>query len=262
MRRLIIENPVSRAARLSRYIALFALATAAIGLVLARAERIEPTATLAVIGTALVLGLAAVATSVTAFVRIWQEGFRGLGRAIQGLFLALLLLAYPAYLSARAATLPVLNDIATDPAEPPSFSRSRLALAARGGHVPPELGEAERERMRAAYSGLEPILIERPPEEAFALVRRAAQSLGWRVIEAIPPGGRRGTGRLDAIERSLLLGLPDDITVRIRPTLDGARIDLRSASRVGRHDLGVNARRIERFATAIEALDEAPDAKP
>jgi uncharacterized protein (DUF1499 family) len=92
-----------------------------------------------------------------------------------------------------------------------------------------------------------PLTLDVDPPEAFALVQKAAANLGWNVIEAVPPGGRQGAGRLEAIDRTFALKLPDDITVRIRPRADGSRIDIRSASRVGRHDLGGNARRIRAF---------------
>jgi uncharacterized protein (DUF1499 family) len=70
----------------------------------------------------------------------------------------------------------------------------------------------------------------------------------------VRPGGRLGLGRIEAIDRTFLLRIPDDITVRIRPRADGARIDVRSASRIGNHDLGENARRIRRYLDEVSAL--------
>jgi uncharacterized protein (DUF1499 family) len=61
-------------------------------------------------------------------------------------------------------------------------------------------------------------------------------------------------GRLDAVDRTFLLKLVDDVTVRIRPRADGARIDVRSVSRIGRHDLGQNADRIRRFLEEVSNL--------
>ena len=73
-------------------------------------------------------------------------------------------------------------------------------------------------------------------------------------VEMSVSGGRVGLGRLDAVDRTFLLRLADDITVRIRPRADGARIDVRSASRIGRHDLGANAARIRRFLEELSNL--------
>jgi uncharacterized protein (DUF1499 family) len=56
------------------------------------------------------------------------------------------------------------------------------------------------------------------------------------------------------VARTFLLRLPDDVTVRVRPRADGARIDVRSVSRIGRHDLGANAARIRAFLDEVSAL--------
>ena len=54
-------------------------------------------------------------------------------------------------------------------------------------------------------------------------------------------------GRLEATETTRWFGFKDDVVVRVSPTSDGSRVDVRSVSRVGQSDLGVNARRIRAF---------------
>jgi uncharacterized protein (DUF1499 family) len=174
-----------------------------------------------------------------------------------GLLVALGLLAYPSFLAVQALRLPRLNDITTDVTDPPAFSRSRRALELRSGRVPPDPGPASRALQAIAYPDLAPLTLELPPQEVFQLVLKAAQQRGWQVLETASPGGRTGTGRIEAIDRSMLMRFPDDVTVRIRPVAVGARVDVRSASRLGSHDLGANARRIEAFlATLQELADE------
>ena len=56
--------------------------------------------------------------------------------------------------------------------------------------------------------------------------------------------------------RTPILGFRDDVVVRIRPDPDGARIDIRSTSRYGRHDFGTNAARVRSLS---EAIDDAVD---
>ena len=51
-----------------------------------------------------------------------------------------------------------------------------------------------------------------------------------------------------------ILNLPDDVTVRIRPRADGARIDVRSASRLGGRDFGSNADRIRAYLDDVANL--------
>jgi hypothetical protein len=46
--------------------------------------------------------------------------------------------------------------------------------------------------------------------------------------------------------------------VRVRPTFDGARIDVRSASRYGRNDLGTNAARVRNLIDDIDTVLATP----
>ena len=55
MRRLIIEEPYSRAALWSRRLALFSLAVGAIAVLLARSQTVDPTATLSVFSAAVLV---------------------------------------------------------------------------------------------------------------------------------------------------------------------------------------------------------------
>jgi uncharacterized protein (DUF1499 family) len=52
-------------------------------------------------------------------------------------------------------------------------------------------------------------------------------------------------------QRSRWMGFIDDIVVRVAPTNSGSRIDLRSSSRYGRSDFGVNVERIPDYLTEL-----------
>ena len=233
MRRLIIEEPVSRAAIWSGRTAWFALAVTAVAVAFMRFQLVDILPGFVSLAAALGVAVAAVLLAFAAFVRIWMEGRRGVGEAVKGLVLALVILAYPGLYALRALTLPALNDISTDIDDPPAFSRSRASLEARNGRLPPDVAREKRIAQRDAYPQVAPLTLDLAPEETFDLVRKAAANRGWQVIETVRPGGRVGLGRIEAVDRSFLLRLPDDITVRIRPRADGSRIDVRSASRIG-----------------------------
>jgi hypothetical protein len=262
MRRLTLELTPSRAALWSRRLALFALAVVLFGVVLGRFGRIEPQAALAVLGAGLSLALAAVLLALMAFAIIWRDGRPGAGAAVGGLLLALLLLAFPAYLAAQTLRLPFLNDISTDRIDPPQFSRSRRALDMRGGRTPPDLAADGRALQQAAYPAITPIVLEIEPERVMPVVLAAAKNQGWQVYESVAPGGRGAVGHVEAIARTPIMGFVDDITIRLRPQAAGTRIDVRSASRLGRHDLGANAKRIQHFVDELFALAEALPATP
>jgi hypothetical protein len=58
---------------------------------------------------------------------------------------------------------------------------------------------------------------------------------GWEIVADEPKDGR-----IEAVDRSFLYGFPDEIIVRIAASNGGARVDLRSRSRVGRIDRGAS----------------------
>ncbi|AYO85182.1 DUF1499 domain-containing protein [Methylobacterium brachiatum] len=254
MRRLPLEEPITRAGPLSRQLAVFAIIATGLALIVVRDPRADTDAALVALAAGLCVALVAAVAAVFAFVHVWREGARGLGAALAGLLLALLLLGYPAYLGLRGLRLPALSDITTDIDNPPAFSRSRAAFAARGGRYPPDPGPAIRERQRGAYPQIAPLTLDIGADEAFELARKAALNRHWQIVEAIRPGGRTGNGRIEAVARGLILNLPDDVTVRIRPRADGARIDVRSASRIGGRDFGSNADRIRAYLDDVANL--------
>lgn len=247
MRRLIIEEPVSRPARWSPRVAFFALAAAGIAVLVTRGQTGAVGPALVAVLAALALSLLAIGLALAAFVRIWREGRRGFGLAVGGLLLALATLAYPAYFGLRGLLLPAITDVTTDIENPPTFSRSRLALAARDGRLPPDPSPAAREAQREAYPQIAPLTLDLTPEEAFEIARKAAANRRWEIVETLKPGGRVGIGRIEAVAYTPLLHLPEDVTVRIRPRADGARIDVRAASRLTGHDFGEGADRIRAY---------------
>ena len=254
MRRALIEDPVTRAGFHARTLALVSVVVTLIALVLVRSPRAETGPALAVLASGVALAGLALLPAVFAFVRVWREGARGAGAALLAVFVASLVLAYPAYAALRGLRLPAITDVTTDIEQPPAFSRSRAAFAARDGRYPPEPGPAAREAQRAAYTQIAPLTLDVDPEEAFELARKAAVNRKWQIVEAIRPGGRVGNGRIEAVARSRLLNLPADITVRVHPRADGARIDVRSASRIGDRDFGDNADRIRSYLDEVANL--------
>ncbi|MDB5645334.1 DUF1499 domain-containing protein [Methylobacterium sp.] len=254
MRRLPYEEPVTRAGPVSRTLAVVALLVTLMALVLVRDPRAEAGPALATLGAGLVLAAVAVFLALIAFVRVWREGARGLGAALAGLFLGSLILAYPAFAALRGLALPAIADVTTDIDNPPAFSRSRAAFAAREGHYPADPGPAARTAQRAAYPQIAPLTLDLNVDEAFELARKAAINRRWQIVEAIRPGGRIGNGRIEAVSRGPVLNLADDVTVRVHPRADGARVDVRSASRLGTRDFGSNADRIRAYLDEVANL--------
>jgi uncharacterized protein (DUF1499 family) len=250
MRRLVIEEPHSKAAVLSYRLALFALFVAVLAIIGVK----SPPDLITVLGAAAAIAIVAAIAAVLAFLIIWHNGRPGAGKAFAGLVLAALLLAYPAYLAQQAVRLPRLYDISTDIADPPYFSLSRAAIAARGGATPPSMPLSARRPQLKVYSQVQPILLDLDGEESFAAVLKAVSANSWRIVEQRAPGGRLGLGHVDAIAKSFVLGFPSDITVRLRPLPSQTRIDIRSVSRFGPYDFGAGARNIASFESALDEI--------
>jgi uncharacterized protein (DUF1499 family)/uncharacterized membrane protein YvlD (DUF360 family) len=143
--------------------------------------------------------------------------------------------------------LPVINDISSDIADPPTMVA--LLQLRRGAPNPPAYpGATTGVLQRDAYPDIVPIVLPVAPAEAFKRVDQVAMALGWDVVARAP-----ADGRLEAIDTSDWFGFRDDIVVRIRAEGTGSRIDIRSKSRAGESDLGVNARRIRDFIARLKA---------
>jgi hypothetical protein len=105
-----------------------------------------------------------------------------------------------------------------------------------------------------AYPGVKPYEIEGSADEVFNTALSIVERRGWRVLDSVTPRGGQREGRIETVALTFLMGFREDIVVRVRTIGSGVRIDMRSASRYGSHDMGSNARRIERFlADMIDA---------
>ena len=68
---------------------------------------------------------------------------------------------------------------------------------------------------------------------------------------------------IEATARTPIMGFRDDVVIRVSPTSDGARVDMRSASRYGLYDFGANAARIRSLLEDIDdAVGAAPEPRP
>lgn len=152
----------------------------------------------------------------------------------------------PLLLYRQAQTLPRIHDVSTDTVDPPRFvAVLPLRVKARNGidYAPATAAEQKR-----GYPDLAPLVLAEPPTQVFARVERAARAMGWHIVAAVPD-----EGRLEATETTLPFGFKDDVVVRVRAAGAGSVVDVRSLSRVGGSDFGVNARRVRSYLKRIAA---------
>ena len=138
----------------------------------------------------------------------------------------------------RVKTLPYINDITTDTEAPPQFSQPK----------PYERHFAELQGL--GYPQLRALELPVPPPQVFSRARDALQAMGLEIVAA-----DERAGRIEAVATTRWFGFKDDVAVRITPSGQGSRIDVRSKSRVGRSDLGTNAKRIQEL---LERVAVAP----
>jgi uncharacterized protein (DUF1499 family) len=257
VRRRISEDPVSRLAVWARRLALFALATAILGTLIVRAGLLEMVPALATVAGALVLAGAAILAALASLVVIWREGAGGLGYAVSALAIGAGLIAYPAYLGTKAYRLPMINDVTTDPADPPRLEALSRVRPRSGTNPVTYPGQAFAELQRAAYPELEPMQLSVPPPVAYEVVYEVIGRRKWRIVDARRPQSRGRDGHIEAVARTPIMGFRDDVVIRIRASGDDTRVDIRSASRYGPHDLGANAARVAALIDEIEAAVNA-----
>ena len=252
-RRRITEQPPSRLAIWSRRIALFSLAATFIAIIVVRSGALEIVPALSTLGGALALAMLAILLAFGAAVSIWKDGVGGIGEAVTGFLIGLALIAYPLYVGVKAYKLPAIYDITTDPIDPPRFD-AIARLRPRDANPATYAGLYTAEQQRTAYSDIEPDMTSVSPQEAYDAAMKVITKRKWHVVDARPPQGTAPRdGLIEAIARTPILGFRDDVAVRVRATHEGARIDVRSASRYGRHDLGTNAARVR---SLIEDIDD------
>ena len=253
------EDPYSRLAIWARRLALFSLAAVLLSIIIVRSGLLEVEPGLATFGGALVFAVLAILTGLASFVVIWRDGLRGLGFAVSGIAIGIVLLIYPAYLGYKTYQLPAISDITTDAIDPPRFE-AIARLRSRAANPVQYAGLYAAEQQHDAYPDIEPLEVSVSAKVAYDTALALVNRNRWLVIDARDPQGGRRDGRIEAVARTPIMGFRDDVVIRVRGTGEEARIDMRSASRYGRHDIGTNAARITSFFGQIETtIDEALD---
>jgi uncharacterized protein (DUF1499 family) len=252
-----LEGPPSRLAVWARRIAVFSLAVAALAIIIERADLLEIVPVLVTFGAALGLAMLAILLALASFVALWNNGGPGFAQAITAVLIGVGLLAYPGYLAYKGYRLPAITDITTDPVDPPRFEVVARLRPPNSSAYP---GLSTAQLQKEAWPDIEPLLVGVSPKAAYDGALGVITKRKWRVVDARAPLPNR-EGHIEAIARTPIMGFRDDVAVRIRATREGAKIDVRSASRYGTTDFGANATRVLALLDDIDdaATPEKPD---
>jgi hypothetical protein len=169
-----------------------------------------------------------------------------------GMVVALIYVGWVGTFLMAGLTVPAIHDVSTNLADPPAFQ----TLALRTDNLD-NIPGADDKDMRGltplqrwavvhqkAYGDIRSVRSNEPVPMVIAKAERLAKARGWDVVVSLPE-----EGRFEATETSAFFKFKDDVVLRVRPseTGEGSIVDMRSVSRVGISDLGMNAKRVRAF---------------
>ena len=201
-----------------------------------------------ILGGAAWSGLASAAISLFAIYIALREGQRrAIVFSIHGLIIGALVFGVPWYLLNEGRKLPPIHDITTDTGNPPRFV-AVLPLRKDAPNTAEYAGAELAAQQKKGYPDLAPATLKTPPRATFDRALEIARASGWEIAAAVPQ-----ENRIEATATTDWFGFKDDVVIRIAPAGSGSRVDVRSVSRVGKSDLGANARRIREFLRQLTA---------
>ena len=201
----------------------------------------------AILGWAFWFALAGAILSVAGLAVAGGRPRRTLVAALAGTAIGLAAAYVPWSFKQTAGSLPYIHDISTDTDNPPEFVAA-AKLRKPDDHPVTYDGKEVADLQHKAYADLAPLTTSAPKEKVFAAATAAFASMGMHVVDV-----DMGQGRIEANQTSLLYGFTDDMVVRVASGTDATKVDVRSKSRVGRSDLGQNAKRIRIFLRKLQA---------
>jgi hypothetical protein len=169
-----------------------------------------------------------------------------------GMLVALLYVGWVGTFLMKALTVPAIHDVSTDLADPPAFQ----TLTLRADNLD-NIPGADDKDMRGltplqrwalvhqkAYGDIRSVRSNDPVPVVIAKAERLAKARGWDIAISLLE-----EGHLEATETSAFFQFKDDVVLRVRSseTGEGSIVDMRSVSRVGTSDLGMNAKRVRAF---------------
>jgi uncharacterized protein (DUF1499 family) len=195
-----------------------------------------------ILGWAAYAGIAAVLVSLIGAMLTWRTTLRrGFLISIFGIAIGILVFGVPWCYWRTAQHVPAIHDITTDTENPPRFI-SILPLRKNAPNSSEYGGPEIAAKQRAAYPDLVPAALSAPPDKAYEQALAAARKMGWVIVDA-----NAAERRIEGTDTTFWFGFKDDIIIRIIPVDHGSRVDIRSVSRVGKSDVGMNAKRIRKY---------------
>lgn len=172
---------------------------------------------------------------------------RGFTLAVIGVAAATATFWVPFSMQRTANRVPPIHDITTDFHSPPAFvALVEARSAAPNGHA--YGGSAVADQQRSAYPDIRTFVSDAAPKRVFDAAVASAGAMGWEIIAV-----SADDGRIEATDTTLWFAFKDDVVIRVQAQGPGSVVDVRSASRIGRSDLGKNAQRVRAFLSELKS---------
>ncbi len=236
-------------ARVARGLGALALMLLVVAVASHRFQLLETPDLLRVLAFDMLIAVLALVAAAIAFARFWNDG-DAVGRDIALATVLALAALFPAlYAATLSMARPMLNDVSTDVENPPEMVQ---AARRRGSGMNPVMPIPPQQAalQEAAYPAVVGHRYALPFDEAQAAVGDAVRAAGWTATAASRTGP--GEATIEAVARTPIFGFPVDVAIRITDEDGTSFVDMRSASRYGRHDLGDNAARILDFYRQLD----------
>ena len=149
-----------------------------------------------------------------------------------------------------AGKVPAMNDYTTDTKNPPMFSQKILDARKTTAMVPAEYaGPAATAMQVKAFPEIKTLSFTGSTDEVFDRALDNAKKMKWVIVDS-----DKAAGMIEATATTGWFGFKDDIAIRITKTATGCNFDMRSVSRVGKGDMGTNAKSIRAFLKLMGSM--------
>jgi uncharacterized protein (DUF1499 family) len=169
----------------------------------------------------------------------------GRKRAVVGTVVGLLVILPVLWMMFTGPKVPAINDITTDFDNSPEFTK---AVQLNHGRDMKYDRAKYADRQLRGYGPLAPLKLPEPPDEAFQTVQRTAAQMSTWTITSTDAASRT----LEGYATSGLFHFNDDFVIQVRADAGGGSlVEMRSKSRDGIGDFGVNYKRIKDYFAAV-----------
>lgn len=183
------------------------------------------------------------------FVRWYDPTRKGGAAALLSVVLALGVIGTLGYWYNEAQKYPPIHDISTDIEDPPQF-RDIVPLRAEASNDTTYGGQEKAAIQREHYPDIQTLYLDVTYPEAFSRALDAARQMPWeRIVTA-----DEEAGLIEAVDKLAWFGFKDDVVIRVDTTDAPGRtkVDVRSVSRIGQGDIGVNAHRVREYLETFQ----------